>query len=217
MKNFYDFIVKYPFKHPGNNRTYQFECANQTGILRIVQDIQSDNEMIERLKLWMAETASRRIDQLRLDPVERERERYRQMGRSEEWIHARLASVATRNELTDEWKKRGVQGREYGILTNTIHEGTFDLSVRQHKELKGMDKGELRDQMTPRELAFTILGEDITTTEIRKADAQNFSENLEAAVKGERGLGSFENSSRNLLGNQWLAMNPSPRMQTVWK
>lgn len=206
----YDFIVKYPFKHPGNNRTYQFECANQTGILRIVQDIQSDNEMIERLKLWMAETASRRIDQLRLDPVERERERYRQMGRSEEWIHARLASVATRNELTDEWKKRGVQGREYGILTNTIHEGTFDLSVRQHKELKGMDKGELRDQMTPRELAFTILGEDITTTEIRKADAQNFSENLEAAVKGGEGAGKLRKQFEELTGESVVSNESFP-------
>jgi hypothetical protein len=114
----YDFIVKFPFKHSTNNRTYQFDCANQTGILRIVQDIQSENELVERLKLWMAETASRRIDQLRLSPIERERERYRRLGRSEEWIHARLASVATRNELTDEWKKRGVQGREYGIYSS---------------------------------------------------------------------------------------------------
>lgn len=196
----YDFIVKYPFRHSGNNRTYQFDCANQAGILRIVQDIQSDNELVERLKIWMAETASRRLDQLRLDPVERERERYRQMGRSEEWIHARLASVATRNELTDEWQKRGVQGREYGILTNTIHEGTFDLSVRKHKDLKGMDKGELRDQMTPRELAFTILGEDMTVTEIKKADAQKFSGNLEAAVKGGEGAGKLRRQFEEITG-----------------
>lgn len=196
----YDFIVKFPFRHPDNNRTYQFDCANQAGILRIVQDIQSDNETIERLKLWMAETASRRIDELRLDPIERERERYRRLGRSEEWIHARLASVATRNELTDEWKKRGVQGREYGILTNTIHEGTFEVSVRAHKDLKGMEKGELRDQMTPRELAFTILGEDMTTTEIRKTDAQNFPENLEAAVKGGAGAGKLRRQFEEITG-----------------
>lgn len=99
-----------------------------------MQDIQSDNEAIERLKLWMAETASRRIDELRRDPIERERQSYRRLGRSEEWINARLGSVATRNELTDEWQKRGVQGREYGILTNTIHEGTFDVSVGDHKK-----------------------------------------------------------------------------------
>ncbi len=196
----YDFIVKFPFKHPINNRTYQFDCANQTGILRIVQDIQSDNEGIERLKLWMAETASRRIDELRLDPIERERERYRRLGHSEDWIHARLASVATRNQLTDEWRKRGVQGREYGILTNTIHKGTFEVSVREHKDLKGMEKGELRDQMTPRELAFTILGEDMTTTEIRKTDAQNFPENLEAAVKGGEGAGQLRTQFEELTG-----------------
>jgi hypothetical protein len=196
----YDFIVKFPFKHSTNNRTYQFDCANQTGILRIVQDIQSENELVERLKLWMAETASRRIDQLRLSPIERERERYRQLGRSEEWIHDRLASVATRNELTDEWQKRGVQGREYGILTNTVHEGTFELSVRKHKELKSLEKGDLRDQMTPRELAFTILGEDMTTTEIRKTDAQNFPENLEAAVKGGEGAGKLRRQFEEITG-----------------
>lgn len=196
----YDFIVKFPFRHSDNNRTYQFDCATQAGILRIVQDIQSDNDTIERLKLWMAETASRRIDELRLDPIERERERYRRLGRSEEWIHARLASVATRNELTDEWKKRGVQGREYGILTNTIHEGTFEVSVRTHKDLKGIEKGELRDQMTPRELAFTILGEDMTTTEIRKTDAQNFPENLEAAVKGGAGAGKLRRQFEEITG-----------------
>ena len=196
----YDFIVKFPFKQSSNNRTYQFDCANQTGILRIIQDIQSDNEAIERLKLWMAETASRRIDELRRDPIERERERYRRLGRSEEWIHARLASVATRNELTDEWEKRGIQGREYGILTNTVHEGVFEVSVREHKELKGMEKGELRDQMTPRELAFTILGEDMTTTEIRKTDAQSFPKNLEAAVKGGEGAGKLRRQFEEITG-----------------
>lgn len=193
----YDFVVKFPFKHPTNNRTYQFDCADQAGVLRIVQDIQSDNETIERLKLWMAETASRRIDELRQDPMERERERYRRLGRSEEWINARLGAVATRNELTDEWKKRGVEGREYGVLTNTIHEGTFDVSVGEHKQLKGMEKGELRDQMTPRELAFTILGEDMTTTEIRKTDAQNFQQNLDAAVKGVQARASCGNSLKS--------------------
>lgn len=111
----YDGIVKFPYKHPSNNCAY-LARASQTGILRIVQDSQLDNEAIERLKLWMAETASKRIGELRLDPIERERERYRRLGRSEEWIHARLASVATRNELINEWKKWGVQGCDYGIL-----------------------------------------------------------------------------------------------------
>jgi hypothetical protein len=82
----------------------------------------------------------------------------------------------------------------------TVHEGTFELSVRKHKELKGLKKGDLRDQMTPRELAFTILGEDMTTTEIRKTDAQNFPENLEAAVKGGEGAGKLRRQFEEITG-----------------
>ena len=196
----FEFIEKFPFKNPSNNRTYQFECAHQAGILRIVQELRSENETVERLKVWMADTASRRLDEIQKDAIELERERYRQMGRSEEWISARLAAVSTRNILTDEWQDRGVQGREYGILTNTVHKGTFDVSVRQHKDKKGLDKGDLRDHMTPRELAFTILGEDMTTTELRKQDAQGFEENLDAARKGGRGAGQLRRQFEELTG-----------------
>ena len=93
-----------------------------------------------------------------------------------------------------------MQGQEYGILTNTIHEGTFDVSVGEHKKIKGLKKGELRDQMTPRELAFTILGEDMTTTEIRKTDAQKFDENLDAAVKGGTGAGKLRKQFEEITG-----------------
>ncbi len=106
----------------------------------------------------------------------------------------------TRNVLTDEWKDRGIQGREYGILTNTVHQGTFDVSVGEHKNLKGLEKGDLRDHMTPRELAFTILGEDLTTSEIRKRDAQGFRENLEAAEDGGQGAGKLRRQFEELTG-----------------
>jgi DNA-damage-inducible protein D len=190
---------KFPLKSRKNNRTYQTECADQRGILRIIQSIPSPKA--EPFKQWLAMTGSRRLDEIQADPLEAERERYRLAGYDEDWINARIGSITTRNQLTDEWQERGVQeGREYGILTNEIHKGTFDnLSVQGHKELNGVKKGNLRDHMTPLELAFTILGEASTIEEIREADAQGFDENKQAAQKGGQNAGvarrSFEQAS----------------------
>ena len=191
--------VEFPMKHKKNNRTYQTECANQEGMLRIIQSIPSPKA--EPFKLWLAKTGSRRLDEIRNDPIELEREKYRLMGYDEEWIAARIGSITTRNELTDKWRKRGVkEGLEYGILTNEIHKGTFDgLGVKDHKNLKGVKKGNLRDHMTPLELAFTILGEASTSENIRKNDAIGFEANKAAARKGGHDAGiarkAFEESS----------------------
>jgi DNA-damage-inducible protein D len=122
------------------------------------------------------------------------------VGYDENWINARIGAITTRNQLTDEWQERDVQGREYGILTNEIHKGTFDnLSVKGHKELMGVKKGNLRDHMTPLELAFTILGEASTIEEIKEADTKGFAENKKAAQTGGENAGvarkSFEEAS----------------------
>lgn len=189
---------KFPMKSPKNNRTYQTECADQQGMLRIIQSIPSPKA--EPFKQWLAMTGSRRLDEIQADPLEAEREKYRLAGYDEDWINARIGSITTRNQLTDEWKSRGVQGREYGILTNEIHKGTFDdMSVKEHKDLKGVKKGNLRDHMTPLELAFTILGEASTIEEAKQADAKGFDENKKAAKKGGKNAGvarkSFEEAS----------------------
>ena len=146
----------------------------------------------------MIETASRRLDEIYQDALEQEREQYRRLGRSEDWIQARLAAVSTRNILTDEWREWGIQGREYAVLTYTVHQGTFEISVREHKSRKNLEKGDLRDHVTPRELAFTILGEDLTTTELRRQDAQGFSDNLDAADKGGKGAGQLRRQFEEL-------------------
>ncbi len=197
---------KFPMKSRKNNRTYQTECANQEGLLRIVQSIPSPKA--EPFKQWLAKTGSRRLDEIQADPLEAEREKYRLLGYDEDWINARIGSITTRNQLTDEWQKRNVQGREYGILTNEIHQGTFDnMSVKAHKELKGVAKGNLRDHMTPLELAFTILGEASTLEEAKAADAQGLEENKKAAQKGGQNAGiarkSFEEASgRPVISNK---------------
>lgn len=197
---------KFPMRSRKNNRTYQTECADQEGVLRIVQSIPSPKA--EPFKQWLAKTGSRRLDEIQADPLEAEREKYRLLGYDEDWINARIGSITTRNQLTDEWQKRRVQGREYGILTNEIHKGTFDnISVKAHKALKGVEKGNLRDHMTPLELAFTILGEASTIEEAKATDAQGFEENKKAAQKGGKNAGvarkSFEEASgRPVISNK---------------
>lgn len=195
---------KFPMKSKVNKRTYQTECASQQDILRIIQSIPSPKA--EFFKQWLAMTGSRRLDEIKADPLEAEREKYRLMGYDEEWIRARLGAITTRNELTDEWKKRGVEGRQYGILTNEVHKGTFDgLSVGQHKTLKGVKKGNLRDHMNPLELAFTILGEAITTDEVRHRDAQGYEENQAAAKEGGEAAGEARRNLEKRTGRKVIS------------
>ena len=176
---------QFPIRSRKNNRKYRRDCADQAGVLRIIQSIPS--QKAEPFKQWMAKTGSRRLDEIRNNPIEIEREKYRLMGYDENWINTRLESQGVRNELTDEWRNRGVnEGIEFGILTNEIHKGTFDeMSVKEHKKHKDLKKGDsLRDHMTPIELAFTILGEASTIEEIKQNDPEGFEENRESAKKG---------------------------------
>ena len=195
-----------PDEEPQKQPDLPNRCANQGGVLRIFQSIPSPKA--EPFKQWLAMTGSRRLDEIQADPLEAERERYRLLAYDEDWINTRIGSITTRNQLTDEWQQRDVQGREYGILTNEIHKGTFDnMSVKAHKEYKGVQKGNLRDHMTPLELAFTILGEASTIEEAKAADAKGFEENKNAAKKGGKNAGvarkSFEEvSGRPVISDQ---------------
>jgi hypothetical protein len=123
-----------------------------------------------------------------LDPaaaVERLRHLYRQKGYSDRWIDSRLRSISIRNELTDEWKQRGVkEDAEFAVLTAVISKGAFDVTPAEHKKLKGLNRQNLRDHMTNEELVFTMLGELATTRIARRDDAQGFAENEEAAQEG---------------------------------
>lgn len=123
-----------------------------------------------------------------LDPaaaVERLRALYRRKGYSDRWIDSRLRSISVRNELTEEWKHRGVEkDAEFAVLTAVISRGTFGVSPREHKELKGLKQQNLRDHMTNEELVFTMLGELATTRIARRDDAQGFEQNEKAAEEG---------------------------------
>jgi DNA-damage-inducible protein D len=174
------------------------DCANTEGVLRIVMSIPSPKA--EPLKLWLAEQGKRTIDETENPELgfERMTEMFKAKGYSDEWIKERLQSIETRKRLTDEWKNRDVkEGKEYSILTAIIAKGTFGLTPTEHKDLKGLTKPNqnLRDHMTPLELIFTSLGEELTRQETIKEDAKGFDENKNTALKG----GSMAGKAREMI------------------
>jgi hypothetical protein len=122
--------------------------------------------------------------------LEAMRQKYLRQGYDEAWIKQRQITIETRNQLTDEWKGRGVQGGKYGILTAVIHRGAFDMNPSDHRRLKGVEKGEVRDRMTGLELAFINVAEQATIANIQVEDAQGYEENRDAAEKGGRSAGA---------------------------
>jgi hypothetical protein len=161
------------------------DCATTEGMFRILMSVPSPK--VEPLKQWLASLGKRELDELENPElgIARLREVYQLKGYPEEWIERRLQTIMVRKELTNEWKQRGVkEGQEYSILTAVIAKGTFGLTPTEHKELKGLEKENLRDHMTSMELILTALSEESTRMIIVNEDAQGFEENHDAAVKG---------------------------------
>ena len=154
------------------------DCANRETIFRIIQSVPSPNA--EPFKLWFARLAEERIQEV-IDPslaIERARQTYLKKGYTEEWVNARIKGIPARNALTDEWKNRGVtDNKDFAILTNEISKGTFGITIQKHKAIKSLDKKQnLRDNMSPLELALTTLAE-VTTTELHRTnDSQGMAE-----------------------------------------
>lgn len=193
------FCGKFPMKSKTNNRTYQTECANVEGMLRIIQSIPSPKA--EPFKQWLAKVGYERLQEIDEPALaaQRARELYRAKGYSDEWIDSRLQSIDIRNELTNEWSERDVKkGLEYAILTAEISQGAFGVKPSEHKELKGLKRQSLRDHMSRAELVFTMLGELSTTEIAREDDAQGFNENKTAARKG----GQIAGDARRALESQ---------------
>ena len=175
------------------------DAANTETLFRIVQSIPS--KKAETIKRWLAKTGYERILE-RQNPdiaIKRSILDYKMQGRSDDWIEARVSCTLARQGLTGEWAKRGVEGKQYAILTNLIHEKTFDVSVRQHEDFKGLAKRHsLRDHMTSTELLFTRLGE-MSTKDIAVAkNAHGFRANEGAAREG----GQIAGNARRALEKQ---------------
>ncbi|MDP2602280.1 MAG: Bro-N domain-containing protein, partial [Deltaproteobacteria bacterium] len=163
----------------------QMLCANTEGIFRLIQSIPSPKA--EPFKRWLARVGYERIQEIE-DPelaTKRTRALYKAKGYSDNWIEKRLRSIAIRDELTDEWKKRGVkEQREYAILTAEISHATFGLTPSQYAEFKRLKRENLRDHMTDLELIFSMLGEAATSEIARNRDAQGFPQNKQVASEG---------------------------------
>jgi DNA-damage-inducible protein D len=160
-------------------------CANTEGLFRIIQSIPSPKA--EPFKRWLAKVGYERIQEIE-DPelaTKRTRALYKAKGYSDDWIEKRMRSIAIRDELTDEWQKRGVrEQREYAILTAEISKATFGLTPTQYAEFKRLKRENLRDHMNDLELIFSMLGEAATTEITRTRDAQGFPKNKETAQAG---------------------------------
>jgi len=147
------------------------DCAQPETILRLVQSVPSPKA--EPIKLWLAKVGHERLQEM-ADPalgLTRTRENWRKLGRSEKWITQRMTGQETRNKLTDYWASHKVkQGEEFAILTNLIHEEWSGVSVKEHKNLKGLESQNLRDHMSEAELIFTALAE-LSTRQIAETEA----------------------------------------------
>ena len=166
------------------------DVASTEQLLRIIQSIPSPKA--EPFKAWLAMVGKERIEET-IDPeqaIDRALDTYLKKGYSEEWIHQRLLAIRIRNELTDEWKKRGVQkGKEYAILTDEISRAWSGMTTGQYKRLKGLTKENLRDNMTDLELVLTMLAEASTTDISKTAKPQTFEENKQVAKRGGKVAG----------------------------
>lgn len=167
------------------------DCANAEGIFRVIQSIPSPKA--EPFKRWLARVGYERVQEIENPELASKRARalYKAKGYPDTWIEKRMRSIAIREELTQEWQKRGVEeNREYAILTAEISKATFGLTPSEYSQVKGLKRQNLRDHMTDLELVFSMLGEASTTEIARNRDAQGFGENREAARDGGRIAGN---------------------------
>lgn len=173
-----------------DGKSRKTDAANTKTLLRIIQSIPSPKA--EPFKRWLATIGHERIQEIENPELaaERARQYFQKLGYSDDWIAKRLQSIEIRGKLTDEWKNRGVkEGLEYAILTAEISRATFGLSPSEYKNLKSLNRENLRDHMTDLELIFTMLGETATRNEAQKQKAQGFKENKKAAKDGGTAAG----------------------------
>ena len=176
-----------------DGRKRKIQAADTKGLLRIIQAIPSPQA--EPIKLWLAQVGSDRLDEIENPELatQRTRELYKLKGYPDDWIEKRMRSIAIREELTGEWKSRGVkEQKEYAILTAEISKAAFGLTPAQYKKVKGLKSQNLRDHMNDLELIFSMLGEASTTAIVKTKNPKGFIENKIAAKQ----VGSVEVKAR---------------------
>ena len=168
-----------------DGKKYLTDVADAETILRLVQSVPS--KKAEPIKLWLAKVGYERLDEMNNPEkaLNRSREYWQKHGRSEKWIQQRMMGQETRNKLTDYWNTHGIKKEdEFAVLTNIIHKEWSDLTVKEHKTLKGLKTQNLRDHMSEAELIFTALAELSTRQIAETENAEGFKENKFPAKKG---------------------------------
>ena len=192
------------------------DVADTEQLLRIIQSIPSPKA--EPFKLWLAQVGRERIEET-IDPeqaIDRALETYLKKGYSEEWVHQRLLAIRIRNELTDEWSKRGVQkGKEYAILTDEISKAWSGMTTRQYKQLKGLKKENLRDNMSDLELVLNMLAEASTTGISQAEKPEGMAENLAVAQRGGRVAGNARKELEREMGRPVISAENAKTMKLV--
>lgn len=199
----YDEIVQLKML-AADGKMRETDVVNTETLFRVIQSVPSPKA--EPFKKWLAKIAYERIQEYQNPEIAIKRALliYKVKGYTDEWINARVQTIVSRKELTREWQQRGVsEGLEYAMLTDTISKGTFGIKTKDHKELKGLVKSHnLRDHMTPLELALTMLGETTTAELARSSDAQGFRDNERAADKGGKIAGETRKNIEKQLGKK---------------
>ena len=192
------------------------DIADTEQLLRLIQSIPSPKA--EPFKLWLAQVGRERIEET-IDPeiaIERALETYLKKGYTREWINQRLQAIQVRKELTDEWYARGVQkGKEYAILTDEISRARSGMSTRQYKNLKGLKKENLRDNMTTLELVLNMLAEAPTTEISKQREPETFSENLAIAREGGEAAGIARKAVEERTGTSVISSKNSAELNQI--
>ena len=180
----YENIVQFKMTAP-DGKMRLTDTADTEQLLRIIQSIPSPRA--EPMKRWLAQVGRERIEET-IDPeqaIDRALETYLKKGYDPDWVHQRLLSIRIRNELTEEWQKRGVErGKEYAILTDEITRTWSGMTTRQYKKLKGLKKQNLRDNMSDTELVLTMLAEASTRDISKETEPEGFTANMDVARQG---------------------------------
>ncbi|NCB21084.1 MAG: hypothetical protein EOM88_04160 [Clostridia bacterium] len=209
----YDKIVQLKFK-ANDDKYYATDCFSTENVLRLIQSIPSPKA--EPFKLWLAKVGNDHINESQ-DPelaIDRAMINYRNLGYSEEWINARLQSIQFRKELTDEWKRTGVnEGVEFAILTNIMTKEWAGKTIREYKNIKGLKKENLRDNMSSIELALNILAETSTTELSKTIDPKNLNKNKDIARRGGKIAGDARKDIESQTGKSVISSKNAKQLR----
>lgn len=191
-----------------DGKNYNTDCANAKALFRIIQSIPSPKA--EPFKQWLAQVGYERLQEIENPELAQERmkELYEKKGYPKDWIDKRLRGIAIRQNLTDEWKERGITAeKDFAILTAEISKATFGLTPSEYKEVKGLTKKNqnLRDHMTDLELIFTMLGERVTTEISQQEKPETFTENKQVAKRGGNAAGIARKATEKELGHSIIS------------